>query len=417
MPIDFTPTESQRTAQLAARVFAREHLSEIHTEIHTLPTPEARFGATRPAYEKMVADGWLRAVLPSPVGDAEGLLDAALIAEELACEDVNVTLTVFANLLGLFPLVIAGSEEQQQKWLPPFTSASGAPMCAFAFSEVGGSANFDAPPPAQGTRTTAVLDGDEWVITGMKQWNSNATGWDGLGADLIAIVCRTSGPDVAEGISVIMAERSQLEAGGFRVAGSHDTPGHRGHLSPVLEFDGLRVPKHNLIGEAGNGQAYVEAGFGGTAAIVGAFAVGVMRKAFDIALDFTKHENRGGPVKIIEHQAVGYLLADVKTKIEASRYLVWKACHALDTEAPGSLELAVHAKIFGSESSVSAIYDLMRTVGIESYSHDMRLAALLQDAICYPLFDGGNVGVRRRQLHTLFKADDYSSLTAAEGSR
>jgi butyryl-CoA dehydrogenase len=260
-----------------------------------------------------------------------------------------------------------------------------------------------------------VLDGDDWVITGRKQWNSNATGWDGRGADLISVVCRTSGPGVADGISVIMVERAQLEAGGFTVERAHDTLGHRAHLSPVLTFDGLRVPRQNLIGEAGNGRTYVEAGFGATAALVGAFSVGVMRKAFEIALDFARAEKRGGPVAIIDHQAVGYLLVDVKTKMEAARYLVWKACHALDAQAPGALELAVHAKIFGSEACVPAIYDLMRVVGIESYSHDMRLAALLQDAVCYPLFDGGNIGVRRRQLHTLLKDTEYDQLLAAEG--
>jgi alkylation response protein AidB-like acyl-CoA dehydrogenase len=119
---------------------------------------------------------------------------------------------------------------------------------------------------------------------------------------------------------------------------------------------------------------------------------------------------------IIEHQAVGYALADAKTKIEAARYLSWKACHALDSESPHALELAVQAKIFGSETAVNVITDLMKVVGIESYDRDKPLARILQDALVLPLFDGGNLGVRRRQLHNLLMQPDYDPLGAASAA-
>jgi butyryl-CoA dehydrogenase len=141
-----------------------------------------------------------------------------------------------------------------------------------------------------------------------------------------------------------------------------------------------------------------------------------MRAAFDHAWRFARTENRGGAVPIIEHQAVGYALADAKTRIEAARYLSWKACHALDPQSPHSLELAVQAKIFGSETAVSVITDLMKVVGIESYDRDQPLARILQDALVLPLFDGGNIGVRRRQLHTLLRQPDYDPLAAAGGA-
>jgi butyryl-CoA dehydrogenase len=106
-------------------------------------------------------------------------------------------------------------------------------------------------------------------------------------------------------------------------------------------------------------------------------------------------------------------LADAKTTIEAARYLSWRACHALDTQSPAAEELAVEAKIFGSEAAVRVITDLMRVVGIDSYDHEAPFAGLLQDALALPIFDGGNMGIRRRQLHTMFKRSDYDPLTAS----
>jgi alkylation response protein AidB-like acyl-CoA dehydrogenase len=109
--------------------------------------------------------------------------------------------------------------------------------------------------------------------------------------------------------------------------------------------------------------------FGGTAAIVGAFSVGLMRAAFDEAPRFARSERRAGSVPIIDHQAVGDLLTDVKTRIEA-----------------------------------------VRSLGIQSYAHDLPFGRILQDALAYPLFDGGNMGVRRRQLHPMLRDPGYDPL-------
>ena len=131
------------------------------------------------------------------------------------------------------------------------------------------------------------------------------------------------------------------------------------------------------------------------------------------ALTFARTERRGGAVPIIEYQAVGYALADAKTAIEAVRTLSWRAAHAVDAHTPGALELALHAKVFGSETAVRIITDLMRVVGVDSYDHEAPLGRLLQDALALPIFDGGNIGVRRRQLHSMLKRPDYEPLLAS----
>jgi alkylation response protein AidB-like acyl-CoA dehydrogenase len=98
---------------------------------------------------------------------------------------------------------------------------------------------------------------------------------------------------------------------------------------------------------------------------------------------------------------------------EAARYLSWRACHALDAQSPSAEELAGQAKIFGSAAAVRVITDLMRVVGIDSYDHEAPFARLLQDALALPIFDGGNMGIRRRQLHMMFKRGDYDPLAAS----
>ena len=138
-----------------------------------------------------------------------------------------------------------------------------------------------------------------------------------------------------------------------------------------------------------------------------------MRTAFDFSLNFALTERRGGIHPIVEHQAVGYALADAKTKIEAARYLSWRACHAVDTQNPAADELAIQAKIYGSETAVSVITDLMRVVGIDSYDNELPLGEVLQDALALPIFDGGNMGIRRRQLHTMLKHPGYDPLLAS----
>ena len=411
MAIDFTLTEQQRDLQRTSRKFAKEVLNGARAA-ELLSTPEERFAATKPTYEAMVAAGYLRKCIPAPAGgDNAGLMDMAILAEEFYSVNASVTLTMLGTVLGLLPVLIGGTPEQCGRFLGPFLQRRGAPLAGFCSSEPGGSANAGSPPPGEGVRATARLDGDEWVIAGRKKWVSSATGWDRKGADLLCVVCRTAAsgsPD--KDVSVIAVERPER---GLVFGRAIEAVGHRAHLVTEFAFDDVRTPRGHMLGAQGGGLALAEASFTGTAALVGIFGVALMRAAFDYALHFARTERRGGIHPIIEHQAVGYALGDAKIAIEAARYLSWRACHAVDTQSPAADELAIQAKIYGSETAVRVITDLMLVVGIDSYDHEAPLGRLLQDALALPIFDGGNMGVRRRQLHTMLKRPDYEPLLAS----
>ncbi len=322
MPIDFTLTPEQQRLRADARAFARDVLSKVESATRNLPTPLERFAATRPFYEQTVGAGFLRRLIPAPLGgQGTGVVDMAVLAEEFHAVDVNISLTLFGTILGLFPVLLGGRPEQAAYFFAPFAAGQGAPLAAFAFSEPGGSANFAAPAPAEGVRTQARLEGDHWVISGAKKWVSSGTGWDGKGADLLTVVCRTD-PDAPpeSGISVIAVSGP---AEGILLDRAIDSVGHRAHLQPQFRLIDVHTPADHLIGPRGGGKALAEACFTGTAPIVGFFAVGLMRAAFDCALNFVKTEKRGGAAPIISHQAAGYALAEQRWQ---SRPSVRSAC-------------------------------------------------------------------------------------------
>jgi nitroalkane oxidase len=406
--IDFRLTASQRDLQLRSRKFAKEVLLPA-TEAETLPTPEQRFAATKPAYEAMIAAGFLRKCIPvSAGGESAGLTDTAIMVEELYAVNASVTLTLIGTVLGLLPLLIGGTEQQRGRLLSPFLKQAGAPLAGFCATEPGGSANAASPPPGEGVRTMATLRGDRWIIEGRKSWVSSATGWDRKGADVLSVVCRTDRDAPPErGISVIVVERP---VSGLVYERAIDSVGHRAHLLPQFNLKGVSVSRDNILGSVGGGLALVAACFTGAAALVGIFAVALMRAAFEFTLAFARTERRGGIDPIIEHQAVGYALADAKIAIETTRFFCWRACHAVDVQSPAAQELAIEAKVHGSETAVRVLTDLMRVVGVESYDHALPLGRLLQDALALPLFGGGNIGVRRRQLHAILKRPEYDPL-------
>ncbi len=408
MAIDFRLTASQRELQLRSRKFAKEVLLPA-IEAESLLTPEERFAATKPAYEAMIAAGFLRKCIPlSAGGDSAGLTDTAIMVEELYAVNASVTLTLIGTVLGLLPLLIGGTEAQRSRLLPAFLKKTGAPLAGFCATEPGGSANAASPPPGEGVRTTATLRGERWIIEGRKSWVSSATGWDRTGADVLSVLCRTD-PDAAPecGISIIVVERP---ASGLIFERAINSMGHRAHLLPQFNLKGVSVSGDNILGSLGGGLALTAACFTGAAALVGIFAVALMRAAFEFTLAFARTERRGGIHPIIEHQAVGYALADAKMAIEMTRCFCWKACHAVDLQSPGAQELAIEAKVHGSETAVRVLTDLMRVVGVESYDQALPLGRLLQDALALPLFGGGNIGVRRRQLHAILKRPEYDPL-------
>lgn len=408
MTVSFTLSPEQEQLKKTARQFAEAHLRGLAEEVRNEPDPARRADLARPAFERAVEAGFLRGLIPVPFGGAAGSgVDAAVLIEEWAAHSPDFVISMAGPLIALVPVYQVGTPDQVRRFVAPFLADSGAPVAAMAYSEPGGSANFDAPAPAEGVRTTAEPDGDHYLVNGSKAWASHLPGWDGDGPDVMTIVCRAPG-----GVSLVVAEREHL-AGHIEVEHLYDLPGLRGCLTSRIRLRDVRVPRANLLGAEGQGVELTRNAFVGSGASIGTFSVAAMRQAFDVAYRFAVTERRGGPVPIIEHQAVSDVLADAKARIESTRLLSWRALDAALSGDPHGLEWALHAKILGSETAVEVINKLIQLVGVSAYDNEFPLKRYLDQALAYPVLEGSNIGVRRRQMQSLLGTAGYAPLAAS----
>jgi alkylation response protein AidB-like acyl-CoA dehydrogenase len=209
---------------------------------------------------------------------------------------------------------------------------------------------------------------------------------------------------------------SQNDPAAYTILEEPELMGHTACSGPHTKFTSFKVPDdiHVLAGPEA-GAALIEQSFGCSAALVGAFATSIMRHTFEAAMKFAKTDTRGGSVPILNHQSVSNILMDIKMRTDASRLMTWKALHCMQN-GPGDfkarLELCLEAKIFCSENAVVCVTDAMRAVGITSYRADQPFSQWLRDATVLPIFDGGNVGIRRRQIERIYLDDGYAPWSA-----
>ncbi|KAI1770116.1 acyl-CoA dehydrogenase NM domain-like protein [Hypoxylon cercidicola] len=428
MPVDFHLNSTETAVRAQATDFARGVLKPARTDYMAYKEHQKRFQATRPAYAVAIAGGLVKGQIAPAIGGSSGsLVEAAILVEEFYAVEPSISLTIFGTSLGLSALNLTQKPEHRE-FIAPFLSSEGTPLASLVFSESGGVANY-LERGAPGLNTTARREGDEWIINGEKKWATNSAGWDNRGADLACVVCRDitnpiedANADPKDSIMVIIVTRADLERNGddcFQVLHEVSTAGHSatgpGHH---IKYSNVRVPAKNVLCKPGEGAAIISACFDLTAVLVGAMAVGLMRAAFDAALAFVKRDDRRGKTQLLERQAVADLLSSVKMQTEACRAMTWKAAHAME-HGPGDYkarrELALAAKVYCSDTAVKAIMEAINAVGVTAYDTEQPFAELLSNAIALPIFDGGNVGIRRRHLQEIMLSPDYDPWAATYG--
>jgi alkylation response protein AidB-like acyl-CoA dehydrogenase len=227
--------------------------------------------------------------------------------------------------------------------------------------------------------------------------------------------------DPKDSIMVLMVTRGDLDRNGpeaFQVLRQVETMGHTSVSGPHIRYTNVRVPAKNVLCAPGEGAPVVLGSFDASAVLVGAMGVGLMRAAFDAALKFAKTYDCRGSVPLLERQAVADILSGIKMETEACRALTWKAAHAMEN-GPGDYnarrELALSAKIYCSDASVKAVTSAINAVGITAYDKSQPFADLLNNAMVLPIFDGGNVGIRRRHMQELMLQPTYDAWASTFG--
>ncbi|HLT27182.1 MAG TPA: acyl-CoA dehydrogenase family protein [Zeimonas sp.] len=310
-------------------------------------------------------------VIPERWGGA-GLdyVSLSVILEEIAAGDGATSTIVAVNSLVCTILLAWASDAQKERWLRPL--ASGRMLGAFCLTEP------QVGSDASGLRTTAVRDGDHWVIDGVKQFITS-----GKNADLAIVFAVTDREAGKRGISAFVVP---TDTPGYRVARLEEKTGQHASDTAQIAFERCRVPAANRIGEEGQGYRIALSGLEGGRIGIASQSVGMARAAFEAALRYS-HEREAFGVPIFEHQAVSFRLADMATRIESARQLVWHAAALKDAGRP-CLKEAAMAKLHASTIAERVCSDAIQIHGGYGYVTDFPVERIWRDARVCQIYEG-----------------------------
>lgn len=318
--------------------------------------------------------GLLNLHIPEKYGGAGlGTIEEVLVNEELAWGDPGFATAAYATSLACAPIITGATEEQKQKWLRKITE-EGA-LASYGVTEP------DAGSDLAACKTTAIRDGDEYVINGSKMFITGA-GY----ADFFFILAKTD-PDAGyNGMSGFIVEAG---AEGFSLGKKETNMGQRCSDTRAITFDNVRVPVENLIGgsESGGWMNAMSA-FDMSRPNIAAHATGLARAAYEHALQYSNERHTFGK-PLHKHQAIQFMLADMKTKIEASRLLTWKSAYEADNGIRNT-ESAAHAKRFAADTAMEVSTDAVQIFGGYGYSEEYPVARLMRGAKVMQIFEGSS---------------------------
>jgi butyryl-CoA dehydrogenase len=313
--------------------------------------------------KKLGQMGIMGMVVPKEYGGTgHDTLSYSIAVEEISrvCGSTGITVAAH-NSLGVYPIFLFGSENQKKKYLPDL--ASGKKLGAFGLTEP------DAGSDAAGTKTTAVLDGDRWVINGSKCFITSAS----VGETFV-ITAVTDKSKGYKGISSFILEKGMR---GFSIGKKENKMGLRGSDTATLVFEDLRIPKDNILGQPGEGFKQFMITLDGGRISIGAMALGIAQGAFDKALDYAKQREQFGK-SITDFQAVQWKLSDMATQLEAARHLIYHASELKDKGEKIIKESAM-AKLYASEVGRFVTYQAVQIFGGYGYMSDYPVERYMRD--------------------------------------
>ncbi len=360
-------TPEQVELRDAVRELARERIAPRAADI------DERGEFPRDIVELLARQDVFALIYPTEYGGlGETLLTNCLMIEEVsrACATSGLILAVQA--LGSLPLLLAGSDEQKRRWIPGLSS--GALLDAFALTEAGAGSD-----PA-GIRTRAVRDGDGWRIDGTKRFISH-----GSEADLVAVFAVTDpGAGRHRDLSCFYVERGMP---GFQVSRLEHKMGIRGSPTAELTFDGVLVPDANRVGEVGEGFRIAMRTLDRSRPGVGAQAVGIAQGALDAAVAYARERVQFGK-PIGEQQMVQAMLADMATRTEAARQLLYEACERVERGATDAARWAAMCKLFAGDTAMAVTTDAVQVLGGYGYITEYPVERMMRDAKITQLYEG-----------------------------
>tara|TARA_R110001583_G_scaffold29551_3_gene103456 strand:- start:2229 stop:3371 length:1143 start_codon:yes stop_codon:yes gene_type:complete len=364
--MDFSISEEQKMIQEAAREFAQNELLPgviERDETQKFPAEQVkRMGEL--GFMGMMVD-------PKYGGSGLDTVSYALVMEELSKIDASSSVVVSVNnSLVCWGLETYGTEEQKIKYLKPL--ATGEIIGAFCLSEP------EAGSDATSQKTTAIDKGDHYILNGTKNWITN-----GNSASVYLVIAQTDKDKGHKGINALIVEKGMP---GFEIGPKENKLGIRGSDTHSLNFNDVKVPKENRIGEDGFGFKFAMKTLAGGRIGIASQALGIAAGSYELAKKYAKERKAFG-TEIANHQAIAFKLADMHTQIEAARLLVYKAARDKDIGANYDLSGAI-AKLHASKTAMDTTIEAVQIHGGNGFVKDYHVERLMRDAKITQIYEG-----------------------------
>ena len=364
--MDFRLTEEQELIRKNIREFAVKHIEPIAAEIDENSRHPSEL------FRKLGEGGWMGIPLPAEYGGAGAdFVTHALVVEEVAraCSSTGFTVSFHAGIIGT-TLAAVGTPEQKMKFLVPL--AKGEHMGAFCLTEP------QAGTDVMAVTTTAMRDGDEYVIDGTKTFVSN-----GPLADTYILFCWTDRTAGRRGMSAFIVPKGSP---GLLPGRHFDKMGMRSSQTSEVVFRKCRIPAENLLGREGAGFPMAMTGFDHGRIGIAAQAVGMLQAALDESIRYAKQRvQMGSP--IARHQAISWMIADMATDLSAARFLTYYAAWLKDMKQPFTKEASM-AKLFAAEKAMHHTTKAVQIHGGYGYIKGARVERLMRDAKILEIYEG-----------------------------
>ena len=366
--VNFQLDEMQEMLRELAREFAIEEIrpNAEHWDDQSIYPKEA----IMKAHEM----GLLNLHIPEEYGGPGlGCMEEVIVNEELAWGDPGFATAAYATALACAPIITGGTESQKQKWLGKV--ANEGALASYAVTEPGAGSDVAA------CKTTAIKDGDDYIINGEKMWITGA-GY----SDFFFVLAKTDPNAGYKGMSGFIVEK---DAEGFSLGKKETNMGQRCSDTRSIVFDNVRVPANQLIGETESG-GWMNAmkAFDLSRPNIAAHATGLSRASYEHALQYSNERTTFGK-PLHKHQSIQFMLADMKTKIEASRMLTWKSASESDLGIKNT-ESAAHAKRFAADTAMEVSTDAVQIFGGYGYSEEYPVARLMRGAKVMQIYEGSS---------------------------
>lgn len=375
--LGFALSEEQLAIQNLAREFTQKEVKPVATKFEK----DEEGKLAEDIFKKAAEIGILGLPIPKEYGGSDASnVECSIVLEELAAGCGGIATAIGASWFGQTPIMIAATEEQRQKWLPPLTRDGN--LCCMAMTEPSGGSDIENPNMHSRTiRTIIRADGDDYIVNGSKIWPSNSTN-----SHLYTVVA-TINPELGdEGSCLIVIPRN---TNGLSFGKPIRKMGMDADMNSEIFLDNVRVPKGNLLGKVGDGARLLQRTLLYNRTGAGAIATGIARGAFEIALKYAKERVIAGK-PLIEHEIICAAFADMATEIDAARLLYLRAAWFNTQRGLASMAWATMAKVYASDIAMRVTTNAVQVMGSYGYSREVGVEKYMRDAKIMQIYIGAN---------------------------